>query len=151
MKIVAKLFKILLFLFLIGSTINLYAQDKSDKKQIKDKESLKKQSVKKQTAKKQTEKKQIPSKVESDTTKATPFAKKDTMATQPVRSNLYWYDLNNQLYDKTETASNYAYRFINEKYLQYRDMSDIFRQKPMWYHFNLMESGRPHTGDRALF
>jgi len=75
--------------------------------------------------------------------KSSPFAKRDTMVTQEVNSEVYWYDIENTIKTKKDVAANYVYRFNNEKQLLYRNMSDIFRQQPLWYNYSFMESGRP--------
>ena len=125
-------------------TLSLNAQDipEKDTTPIEIKELREKQKA--ETKKKQV-KEQTKSKVaQSDSLKETsPFAKRDTLATQEVNSNVYWYDIENAIKTRKDQIQNYVYRSDQEKQLIYRNMSDIFRQQPLWYNYNLVESGRP--------
>ncbi len=61
----------------------------------------------------------------------------------PVQSNLYWYDLEERLSEKSDTSRFQIFQAVDEKDLIYKDMSDIFYNQPLWIDFNLAESGRP--------
>ena len=133
---------ILLFINPCVSTLN--AQDVPDKEQTPREIIELQEKQKSQKTKKQVKEKSKTATVGSDSLKETsPFAKRDTLATQEVNSKVYWYDIENTIKTKKDKIQNYTYRFDNEKQLLYRNMSDIFRQQALWYNYNLMESGRP--------
>jgi hypothetical protein len=131
----------LILFFLIISSFELIAQivdeDKAERKQLIE-ERRKAKSNQSQTTKNKT------SISESDSSKeSSPFSERDTMVTQAINSQVYWYDIENAIKTRKDRAHNYSHRFDNEKKLLYRNMSDIFRQQPLWFNYNLMESGRP--------
>lgn len=134
---------VLSILFVITSFVLVSAQDTPEDK-LKLKETKEKAGQQKsQTIQKKQNKSQS-TVLESDTTKDTsPFAARDTLATQEVNSNVYWYDIENTIKTKKDRLDTYAFRLDEEKHLLYRNMSDIFRQKALWYNYTLMESGRP--------
>jgi len=140
-KIIYSIFLILAILLLSTS---IYAQN------IKDPEEDRKQIIE-ERRKAKSGKSQSSTKNETKTIttgsdslkKTTPFSQRDTMITQEVNSQVYWYDIDNTIKTRKDIAQNYAYRFNNEKQLLYRNMSDIFRQQPFWFNYNFMESGRP--------
>ncbi len=133
-----KIFLFTLFVVLaLGQLTNLFAQDIPEKKR-------KLIEQRKKDKKKQTKTKRGTStSTTEDSSKASVFSEKDTLATQPIRSNLYWYDSNNKIHTGKERAVDYSFKLADEKKLIYRDMSDIIKQEPLWYYYNLMESGRP--------
>jgi hypothetical protein len=79
---------------------------------------------------------------ETDTS-SSPFAKRDTLHTQAVRSNLYWYSADYTLNQKRDTSDFEIFRNQWEKELIYADLSDVFRKSPLYTDFDLFESGRP--------
>lgn len=132
-------------LLILFSTYSLFAQEEVPEKKLTPRQTKELQNNKNQqtTSEKQQNGKRT-SLTESDSSKSsTPFAKRDTIITQPVNSQVYWYDMENKIQTRKDFASSYAYHMKDEKKLMYRNMSDIFRQQPMWYVYNLMESGRP--------
>jgi len=68
---------------------------------------------------------------------------RDTTELIPVESNLYWYDIQNNLSVKTDSSESEIFRLSDEKDLIYTDMSDIFWSQPLWFDFDLIEAGRP--------
>jgi hypothetical protein len=70
-------------------------------------------------------------------------ATQDTSDLIPVESNLYWYDIQNNLSLKTDSSTYEIHRLADEKSLIYTDMSDLFRSQPLWFDFDLIEAGRP--------
>jgi hypothetical protein len=70
-------------------------------------------------------------------------AAKDTSEQITVESNLYWYDIQNNLSIKTDSSKYEIHRLADEKALNYMDMSDIFWSQPLWFDFDLIEAGRP--------
>ena len=76
-------------------------------------------------------------------TSSSPFAKRETLQTQAVRSNLYWYSADNILNQKKDTSEFEIYRNELEKELIYADLSDVFRKSPLYTDFDLFENGRP--------
>jgi len=67
----------------------------------------------------------------------------DTLKIAPITSRLYWYDLENRLSSKNDSSRYEIFRLADEIKLIYTDMSDIFRNQPLWFDFDLKESGRP--------
>ena len=67
----------------------------------------------------------------------------DTSKLIKVESALYWYDMSNRLSTKSDTSRYEIFRLADEKALIYTGMSDIARNRALWYQFNLSESGRP--------
>ncbi len=68
----------------------------------------------------------------------------DTLASLPARDQaLYWYDLRSDLRSPEDTSSDDIYRGINHKHLLYLDFSDVFRDQPLWFEYDLRENGRP--------
>ena len=122
----------------------LIAQNVNDQDEVKEKiiEERRKAKSKQSQTSTQGQAKTVSAKSDS-LKKSSPFAKRDTMVTQKVNSEVYWYDIENTIKTKKDVAANYVYRFNNEKQLLYRNMSDIFRQQPLWYNYSFMESGRP--------
>jgi hypothetical protein len=72
-----------------------------------------------------------------------PFAKPDTMETMPVYSNLYWYNIDNQLYTRGDSSTFQIFRFQDEKALIYSESSDVLWNQPLWFVYDLKERGRP--------
>ena len=80
---------------------------------------------------------------DSDTTRAMPFAKPDTMETMPVHSNLYWYNIENQLFTRRDSSIFQIFRYQDEKALIYTEFSDVLWNHPLWFVYDLKERGRP--------
>jgi len=135
---------ILIITIILSSTTETIAQNVIDPEEDREQVVEKKQKTESKQKKTSTTNQKKIVTTESDSLKeSSPFAKRDTMVTQKVNSQVYWYDIENAIKTKRDIAENYAYRFNNEKQLLYRNMSDIFRQQPLWYNYRFMESGRP--------
>jgi hypothetical protein len=80
--------------------------------------------------------------IEPDTTES-PFAKRDTLKTLPVRSKLYWYNLDQVLKQRDEENNFDLYNLKSEIGLIYTDLTDVFRIQPLWMDYDLFESNRP--------
>ena len=138
------LYSIILILAILFSSKSIYGQNvkdpEEDKEQIIEEKRKAKSGKSKSSSQKQT--KTITTKSDS-LKKSTPFSQPDTMITQQVNSQVYWYDIENIIKTRNEIATIYAFRHPEEKSLLYRNMSDIFRQQPFWFNYSFMESGRP--------
>jgi len=134
----------LYFIISISATSSI-AQEVPEKKKTPREQKELQDSKKSQTTNKPQQKTKTQSTIsKSDSSKeSSPFAERDTLAVQEINSQVYWYDFENTIKTRKDKTNNYAYRFNDEKKLIYRNMSDIFRQHPLWYNYNLMESGRP--------
>ena len=75
-------------------------------------------------------------------------AKEDTTDLIPVESNLYWYDIENNLSLKTDSSRYEIHRLADEKKLIYMDMSDIFRTNHLFN--NIFLNGDLGTCRRLL-
>jgi hypothetical protein len=56
---------------------------------------------------------------------------------------MYWYDIHKDLKIPGDTTYNEMYREDERIGLNYVDFSDIFREEPLWFKFDLCENGRP--------
>ncbi len=56
---------------------------------------------------------------------------------------LYWYDLYGDLRLHGDTTSHNIYQKGEHKNLIYFDFSDLFREYPLWFKYDLRENGRP--------
>jgi len=130
-------------IFLMLNESYLIAQDFPKRDEEDQKEIIEEKKQTKKTKSKSSKQSQTISSESDSLKESSPFAKRDTLATQEVNSNVYWYDIENTVKTKKDRLYHYAYRFNGEKQLLYRNMSDIFRQKALWFNYNLMESGRP--------
>ena len=79
-------------------------------------------------------------------------AEKDTSKLIPVKSNLYWYNLDDRLSLKSDTSLFSIFDSADEKKLIYKDISDFFYKSPLWFDFDLAEVGRPsYIGTTNLY
>jgi hypothetical protein len=136
-----KIFAVIIFTILYGSC--LIAQDVPERKEEKRKEIIEdRKKAKREKSQSASKRKSISSKSDS-LKKSTPFATPDTLVKQEINSKVYWYDIENTIRTRKDKIQNFIYRYDKEKQLNYRNMSDIFRQQSHWFNYNLMESGRP--------
>jgi hypothetical protein len=128
---------VIVFLILLGSAL-VIGQDVPEIKKRQEEERKKEKPERKSTAPADTTGRKR-SEAAGDFAKA----EKDTSKLIPVKSNLYWYDLENHLSLKSDTSRFTIYQSADEKRLIYKDMSDIFADQLLWTDFDLAEAGRP--------
>lgn len=123
-----------LFIILIF-VIPLWAQEEAPQK--------KRRSTDTESVKERLKSKNQPTQTaEDDTSGSQPFSEQDTLATQPVNSRMFWYTSANRLYERKQFSNISIWNEKYEKQQSYTDISDIFRQQPLWYDFDLKETGR---------
>ena len=68
----------------------------------------------------------------------------DSLPVQQAKTlSLYWYDLHADLKLQDDTTSHNIYHKGEHKNLIYFDFSDVFREYPLWFKYDLRENGRP--------
>jgi len=74
---------------------------------------------------------------------STKLASIDTNVTQPLTSQLYWYDITNKLHTPGDSTRYVIFHEGDEKDLNYTNPGDLFRENALWFYYNLSETGRP--------
>ncbi len=69
--------------------------------------------------------------------------KTDSVLTQPVKSQLYWYDINNNLRVPSDSSRSQIFRAGDQKDMNYVSVTDLFREDALWFYYDLKENGRP--------
>ncbi len=79
----------------------------------------------------------------ADTSAKSPFAEPETLKTIPVKSKLFWYDLNNTLRMINDTSVYEVYRFTAQKSMIFTDLGSILQYQPLLFIYDLQEMNRP--------
>jgi hypothetical protein len=103
----------------------------------------KEESARKPRPPKETKKETIQPQIPADTTAKAPFAEPETLKTMPVKSKLYWYDLNNTLRMINDTSDYEVYRYSAQKSVIFTDPGSIFQYQPLLFVYDLQEMNRP--------
>ncbi len=92
---------------------------------------------------KKEKKETVQAQVPADTTTKAPFAEPETLKTIPVKSKLYWYDLDNTLRLINDTSAYEVYRYSAQKSVIFTDLASICQYQPLLFVYDLQEMNRP--------
>jgi hypothetical protein len=123
-----------IFLYILAGMLLISTVSAQDKEE----ETARKKRLSKKE-KKETVQPQVP----ADTTAKAPFAEPETLKTIPVKSKLYWYDLNNTLRMINDTSAYEVYRYSAQKSVIFTDLGSICQYQPLLFVYDLQEMNRP--------